>query len=201
MVVKKEKVVKMIKCQHCLVSDTPKDEMTFDLAGKNLTKKYLHVECYDDYMKKKAFKEKERIELDMLNEAIKEIYGIKKVPSVAFPMLNELRNGTDFYGRYDYKYKEGYSYALIAETFLFCSESIAYANSTKSFNNSFLNAFRYGLAIVCDKLDAVEKRLASKEVQKNRIAQHTENFNDEEEFQSSYKKPSKSSNDITDFLD
>lgn len=192
-----------IKCQHCGVSDTPKEEMSFDLVGKNQTKKYFHKEpCFDKYLKEKAFKEQERIELDKLVEVIKDLYGVKTLPHQVFPFLQELRNGTRFFGKYDYKYKEGYSYSLIADTFEYCSETIEYWNANKNFQG-FVNAFRYGLAIVCDKLATVEKRNKSKESANNRIEKHLENMEEVgQEFESNYKKPSKSKKvDITDFLD
>lgn len=190
-----------IKCQQCLVSDTPKDEMKFDLVGKNQTKKYFHHECYDTYLKEKAFKEKERVELDGLVEVIKEIYGVKQLPHSVYPFLQELRNGTRFFGKYDYKYKQGYSYALIAETFNFCSETIEFWNANKKFNG-FSNALRYGLAIVCDKLSIVEQRQKQRESQKVKLDKYVEKMEEDgQEFESSYQKPSKSKNDISDFLD
>lgn len=193
--------VRTIKCQQCLISDTPKDEMKFDLVGKNQTKKYFHVDCFEKYLKEKAFREKERIELDELVEVIKDIYNTKAVPNSIFPYLQDLRNGTRFFGKYDYKYKEGYSYSLIAETFLYCSETISDSNARKGFTG-ISYALRYGLAIVCDKLSIVEQKQKNKESHKIRIDKYVENLEDDgQEFATSYKKPSKSSTDITAFLD
>lgn len=184
-----------------MVSDTPKDEMKFDLVGKNQTKKYFHEDCFDKYLADKAFKENERVELDKLIEVIKEIYGVKIIHHSVYPFLQDLRNGTKFFGKYDYKYKEGYSYSLIAETFEYCSETIEYANARKNFNG-FSNALRYGLAIVCDKLSFVENRRKTRENQKVRMEKHMENIEDVgQEFETNYKKPSKSNTDITAFLD
>lgn len=190
------------KCQWCGVSDTHKDEMEVEMSqGKKPVAKRYHKHCYQEYLKDKEFKEQERIELDKLVEVIKKLYGVKVVPHSAYPFLQDLRNGTKFFGRNDYKYKQGYSYDLIAETFEYCSDTIEYWNAKKSFNG-FTNALRYGLAIVCDKLSVVENRRKDRERQESLVEKHLENTKpEEEEFTSSYKKKQKSNTDITDFLD
>jgi hypothetical protein len=188
----------IVKCQKCGLKDTHREDMDFDLIGK--TKKYYHKGCYQAHLKEKEFKELERIELDKLVEVIKEIYGVKTIPNNAYPYLQDLRNGNKFFGKYDYKYKQGYTYELIAETFNFCSDTIEYWNARKSFSG-FTNALRYGLAIVCDKLSVVEERRKQQEKQKLLIEKHLENVDVEEQvFDSNYKKPSKRT-DISDFLD
>lgn len=195
-------MAKIAKCQYCDLKDTMKEDMEFEMVGtKKPVPKYYHKECWEKHLEDKAFKEVERLELDKLVEVIKEIYGIKVIPNNAFPYLQNLRNGTKFFGKYDYSYKKGYNYALIADTFEYCSESIDYANANKSFNG-FTNALRYGLAIVCDKLSVVEQRKATREKQRHLIELHHSNEKEvEEDFETSYKKPKKSNADITDFLD
>lgn len=192
-----------VKCQYCEVSDTPKEEMAYDLVGKKETKKYIHHGCFQDYLEDKAFKEKERQEMDILVEVIKDIYNVKVLPNSAYPFLQDLRNGNRFFGKYDYNYKKGYSYALIAETFEYCSETIQTYNEIKDFKGSVVNALRYGLAIVCDKLAYVEKRKAVKEVEGLKIAKRMEKIEKgEQRFESNYKKPDKSKKvNISDFLD
>jgi hypothetical protein len=195
-------MARTVKCQRCGVSDTVKTEMSVDYVGAKNTPKYYHHNCFEEHMKEKAFKEQERVELDKLVEVIKKIYGVKTIPNNAYPYLQDLRNGTKFFGKYDYKYKEGYTYDLIAETFDYCSDTIEYWNARKSFNG-FTNALRYGLAIVCDKLSIVEQRRKDREKQRLMIERQIENMKDDEQvFESNFKKkkPSKRA-DITDFLD
>lgn len=192
---------RLVKCQHCKVTDTPKDEMAFEMVGeKKPTRKNYHKHCYQEHLKDKAFKEQERQELDKLVDVIKEIYGVKTIPNSCYPYLQDLRNGTKFFGKNDYKYKQGYTYELIAETFNYCSDTIEYWNARKSFNG-FTSALKYGLAIVCDKLSVVEQRKLAREKQQLLIDKHIEKVEDEQEFVSAYKKKKKASNDITDFLD
>lgn len=193
--------MKTIKCQRCKISDTPKEELEFEIVGeKRPMKKYYHKHCYAEHLKDKEFKELERVELDKLVEIIKGIYGVKSIPNSCYPYLQDLRNGNKFFGKYDYKYKEGYTYDLIAETFDYCSDTIEYWNAKKSFDG-FTNALRYGLAIVCDKLSVVEQRRKQREKQKLLINKHLENINGEEQaYETNYKKPTKNT-DITDFLD
>lgn len=188
------------KCQWCKVSDTPKEEMEVEYVGKNKTPKYYHKDCYKKFLEDKAFKEKERNELDKLVEVIKKIYGVKTLPTSAYPYLQQLRNGEEFFGRYQKRRKEGYDYSTIAEAFEYCSDTIEYWNSVKPFNG-FINAFRYGLAIVCDKLPLIDQRRKQREKNKELIAKHIEQMEESiHEFQTSYKKPSNKT-DISDFLD
>jgi hypothetical protein len=187
------------KCQWCKEQGLLED-MTFEMSNaKKPVKKFYHNDCYDDYLKDKEFKQMEAEELDKLVEKIKEIYGAKAVPSSIYPYLQDLRNGTKFFGKYDYKYKQGYTYDLITETFDYCSETIEYWNAKKSFNG-LTSALKYALAIVCDKLQVVENRRKRRESQKQLIDKHLENVDVEtEQFNSSYKKKKKSED--LDFLD
>lgn len=188
-------------CQVCKIKSL-KEDMEFEMVGtKTPLAKYYHKGiCWETRLKEKAFKENERIEMDALVEVIKEVYGVKAIPNSCFVYINELRNGTTFFGKNDYKYKQGYSYELMAETFNYVSESIEYANRTKTFGG-FNNAFRYGLAIVCDKLSTVENRRKLREKQNILIDKHLEDVGNEDEFVNTYKKKEKSKTDITDFLD
>lgn len=187
-------------CQRCRLDDTHVDDMKFELVGiKNPQKKFYHEKCFEKHMKLKEFKEQERKELDILAEKIKEIYGLKQIPNTIFPFLQDLRNGNKFFGKYDYNYKKGYPYDLIAETFEFCASTIEYWNGRKQFNGA-THAIRYGLAIVCDKIHIVDERRKKKERDKILIEQSTKN-NDYEEFESNYKKPKRKENDISQFLD
>lgn len=170
--------------------------------GKKTTYKYYHAEtCYPRHLKQQAFREKERQELDVLNDVIAKIFILKTVPNSAFPLLQDLRNGNKFFGKRNYKYKQGYSYLLIAKTFEYVSESIEKANRDKSFRG-FDQAFRYALAIVCDKLMIVENMERNKEQQEKKMDVHLEKTGPvDEQFQTSYKPKKKSANDISDFLD
>lgn len=187
------------KCQHCKENGLL-EGMTFEMSnGKKPVKKFYHIECFDRYEKDKLFKAKEREELDKLVEVIKDIYGAKIIPSSIYPYLQDLRNGTKFFGKYDYSYKKGYTYDLIAETFEYCSETIEYWNGVKNFNG-LTGALRYALAIVCDKLQIVENRRNHRDNQKILIEKHLENVSvEEQQYETSYKK--KGATDITDFLD
>lgn len=198
---KKKRVMKNSMCQVCKIKAL-KVDMEFEMVGtKTPVAKYYHKGiCWETYLKEKAFKDNERVEMDALVEIIKEIYGVKAIPNSCFVYINELRNGTTFFGKNDYKYKEGYSYELMTETFSYVSESIEYANRTKTFKG-FNNAFRYGLAIVCDKLSVVENRRKLRQKQNAQINKHLEKVENEEAFVDTYKKKEKSKTDITDFLD
>lgn len=189
------------KCKKCGISDTHKDDMITDYVGEKKTPQRYHKHCYEEHLKEKEFKEQERAELDSLVEKIKEIYGVKTIPNSCYPYLQDLRNGTKFFGKYDYKYKQGYTYDLIAETFDYCFDTIEYWNGRKNFNG-FTSALRYGLAIVCDKLSIVEQRRLDREKQQRLIEKHVEaELSTNEEFVTSFKKKKNTNVDISDFLD
>lgn len=189
------------KCQRCGIKDTERDEMEFEFVGlKKPQKKYYHKDCFEEHLKDKEFRRLEAIELDKLIQVIKEIYGAKLIPNNIYPYLQDLRNGTEFFGKFDYKYKEGYPYDLIAETFDYCSETIEQSLRRISFSG-FTNAFKYGLAIVCDKMRIVEERRERNKRQKLIINEHLKNLKeDDTEFETNYKKKKKNA-DISDFLD
>ncbi|AYP68363.1 hypothetical protein PQE75_gp116 [Bacillus phage vB_BcoS-136] len=191
------------KCQMCKEQGLL-EEMQFELVGKTKpVKKYYHNHCYQEFLKEKEFKAKEQMEKDELNEVIKNIYGIKEIPSQAWVLLEKLRGGNPVFGKQNIgkRYKEGYEYPLIKETFEHCSDTIEYWNSVKDFNG-FMGAFRYALTIVIDKIYYVEQRMKERESKKKLIEQHTiEMKSHEQEFESNYKKKTSNTTDISDFLD
>lgn len=190
------------KCQHCTVDDTEKDQMIcITKEGKTRRYLYYHEDCYPKFLRRQAFLEKEQKELDHLAKVIMKIYGVKVLPNAIFPPLQDLRNGNRFFGKREYNYKQGYSYDLIAETFEYVSDSIEQANATKDFKGGFSQAFRYGLAIVCDKLSVVDNRRKNRERQELMAKASTHKVADAEEFETSFKPKKKAKSDISDFLD
>lgn len=169
----------------------------------NIQKLNIHKDCYPKYLKEKEFKEKEAKELDHLVEVIIEIHG--GIHQRFYPFLQDLRNGTVLLGRNKRKkYKEGYPYPLIADTYLYCRESIEYWKKNKEFD-SLLSELKYGFMIVNDKITVVKKKNEKKEFLKaKREAEQkndTENnlINNQNEDVAIFKKQ-KRQDDISDFL-
>lgn len=196
-----------VKCRWCDVTDTPKDEMEFELVGNaKPVRKYYHKSCYQEFLKDKEFKEQEAKELDSLVETIEDIFGMRKqkLPKQAYPFLQKLRNGEQVFGKQTMgkRYKEGYKYSLIEETFKHCEDTINYWLGVKDFNG-FMGAFKYSLSIVIDKIYHVEQRVEQQERAREMIDSHVENvINEDNIFESNYKKTSKTQkDDILDFLD
>lgn len=191
------------KCQWCK-KEGILDDMTFEMVGKTKpVKKFFHKICHEEYLKDKKFKEKELMELDELVNTIKNIYGVKELPRTAYTLLQNLRNGERVFGNRQQvgkRYKQGYKYSLIKDTFEYCSDTIEYWNSVKNFD-SFMSAFKYALTIVIDKIYYVEQREIEKEKKKRMIEKHLQEVTDSGIFESSYKKVSKNTADISDFLD
>ncbi len=193
-----------VKCQRC-GEKSSKDQMEFEIVGKTKPlKKYYHKHCYQDFLKEKDFKEKEMRELDNLKETIEDIFNIKQLPNQAYPFLQKLRNGDPVFGRQSVgkRYKEGYKYSLIEETFRHCEDTINYWLGVKNFNG-FMGAFKYSLSIVIDKIYFVEQRAKEKEYNIKMVKEHLKHLTNEEDsmFESNYKKASKTQDDISDFLD
>lgn len=188
----------------CKIDDTHKDEMEFEMVG--ITKpvpKYYHKSCWQERLKEKELIKKENEELDKLVETIYDIFGVKFLPDLAYAHLANMRNGNKDFGKDTNKSRKGYTYDVIEDTFKFCRESIEWANSNKNFNG-FMNAFKYSLAVVADKLAVVEQRKVNRENHKIMIKKHKEQMEsiEVEEFEPSFKKkPSSNNADITEFLD
>jgi hypothetical protein len=191
------------KCQYCKDKGLLED-MKIEIVGQaKPVRKFYHENCHNEFLKEKAFKEKEQSELDELTETIKSIYGVKDLPRQAFSLLQKLRNGDPVFGakqKTGKRYKQGYEYTLIKETFEHCSETIHYWNSVKGFEG-FMGAFKYALTIIIDKIYFVEQRVKERESKKAMIDKHVAEVEyDEHIFEHSYKKKS-SDTDITNFLD
>lgn len=149
-----------VKCHWCNVTDTPKDEMEYEMVGEaKPVRKNYHKDCYQKYLEHKEFLAKELIEKNALNEVIKDIYGVTELPSQAWMFLEKLRFGNPVFQNQQTgkRYREGYEYSLIKATFEYCSDTIEYYNRTKDFNG-FMGAFRYALTIIIDKIYYVEQR-------------------------------------------
>ncbi|AGI11793.1 hypothetical protein X915_gp101 [Bacillus phage vB_BanS-Tsamsa] len=190
------------KCMRCKIDDTLMEEMEFEVVGeKRPLKKFYHKACYKEHLAEKQFKVEEAEKLDKLVHKIQEIYGVSSLPNQAYPFLQKLRNGEPVYGKQQVtkRYKEGYDYLLIEETFDYCSSTIEYYNSVKNFDG-FMSAFRYALSIIIDKIYLVEQRVKSRERAEIVAEKHMAQVEQEESYSSNYKKPTKT-NDITDFLD
>jgi len=193
------------KCQWCNLDDTLMEDMKFEVVGeKRPIKKFYHKHCHELFLERQAFLDKEAKELDELRLVIEEIYGVQKqgLSKEAYSLLQKLRNGEPVFKKQNTgkRYKQGFTYPLIKETFEHCSDSIEYYNRVKNFTG-FMNAFRYALTVIIDKIYVIELRAIEREKQKIQMEKHIEKMDVEEQvFETNYKKPSKAK-DITDFLD
>ncbi|PDZ55767.1 hypothetical protein CON15_19700 [Bacillus cereus] len=144
---------------------------------KKSTNSYYHEgECWDKYLENKAFKEKEKEEMDYLWDVFEKVNGFP-VPSRFVTSLQDLRNGSILYGKVKRRFKQGYSYTLIAETYLECAESIEWAKKTKNFKNT-LSECRYGLAIISNNIVNVRDKIARKARQREEIKESVAKMTD-----------------------
>jgi hypothetical protein len=163
-----KKVREQVVCRHCNIRDTERDDMEVETTVRNSGEKintYYHKKCFPKYLKEKEFKEKESEELDKLVETMLDIHKINKIPNQFYPFIQDLRNGTVLFGKKKKKYKEGFSYLMIAKTYEFCRESIEYWKKKKDFNDSTMMELKYCWAIINDKISFVKKREEKKAFQ------------------------------------
>jgi hypothetical protein len=157
---------RQVKCAWCERKDSK------ELMKQESNKKYYHSnECYSSYLREKDFKQKERIELDHLTDTIVQVHKLKfrgSIPSSFYPYINDLRNDSVLFGKMQKRYKEGISYSLLADTYLFCTEKIAWAKANKQFNNT-LSELKYCLAIVKNNIENSIKENSKKHIEKNKF--------------------------------
>lgn len=190
----------LVKCRWCDIKDTDRNDMMVEKVGK--VNKYYHNNCWNSYQEHKKFLNKEKEEKDKLNECLLKIFRANEIPSQAWYMLERLRGGNPVFKeqKTGKRYKEGYKYSLIQEAFEYCEDTIHYWLRVKNFEG-FMQAFRYSMSIIIDKIYYVEQKVKEREEKKRLVDSYVKSEKPEQLYESNYKKPTKSKNDITDFLD
>jgi hypothetical protein len=202
---------KLVKCQMCNLKDEYGINMEVVKPTESSPNKYFHKNCYKQYLEDKEFKAKELVEMDKLYETIKKIHGVEMLSNYCFVLLQSVRNGTYGINKMNknyYTYKKGYSYSTIEEAYLMCADSIMWSKANKSFRD-FNNEFSYGIAIVSGNLQQAQDRIEQREKSKIAVQGQLDKANEfsvddleeEELFESSYKKTTKNKINILDFLD
>lgn len=141
-------------------------------------KKYYHIKnCHSLYIRDKAFKAQERQEMDELTDTIVRIMGYssrQSIPSTFYSSyLQPFRNDDVLFGKLDKRYKKGFSYKTIEDTFLFCEVSIKKYIGLKREKNSFkdiLGELRYTWKIVRENVENMLK--AEIKVDKQSVSNH-----------------------------
>jgi hypothetical protein len=164
-------------------------------------KKHYHPDCYE----KQLEMDKENADRDKLNDIIKSVHKIPEaqpIPQQFWLKIQELRHGMVIFGKKKKRYKQGFDFDLISETYEHCRESIEYWKKNKEFA-SLLNELQYGFAIINDKINIVKKKRDKKEHQNKVKEAKKDNIEQNiisEEIEVKFKKD-KSKKDISKFLD
>lgn len=167
---------RLLKCQVCK-EKSKQDQMEVEekinsKSGK-VTRKYYHKgECWDSFLKDKAFKENEKKEQDYLWEVFEKVYGFP-IPAKLIPYLQDLRNGSILFGKMKKRSKQGYPYSIIAATYLDCEDKIEWANKNKTFVDDMAKC-KYGLAIIGNNIAGVKERIEIKAMQEKEIERSAE---------------------------
>lgn len=147
-------------CYICRNKDTDESMTIVKVSGQN---RRVHIKnCHDIFIQEQEFKAREKKELDELVETIKEIHDIKIIPNQFYPLLQDLRNGNELFGRIGNKqYKQGYRYSTIRQAYIENEKDIKYWIGKKDFTNA-LGMLKYTLAIIRNNVDKVSKSQVNK---------------------------------------
>lgn len=197
-----------VTCQWCK-GKSPKDQMAVQVTGKKrkINKYYHQDKCYNEFLEDKEFKRLEAERKDNLVQEIQRIYAVKALPSTVFPLLEALRNGNRIFGKQNMtkRYKQGYEYELIQETFAYCEDRIDYSVKVKNFND-ITGAIKYGLSIVINHIHTVEKMIETRNAhaelakEKAKAMRDSQTYiEDDAVFKTSFKRADAET--LSDFLD
>lgn len=195
-------------CRWC-GEKSPRPEMQKVVTGnKTKVNKYYHKEeCYEEFLMEEEFKKVEQEKRDSLYKKVMDIYDTKALPNSFYIQIEGLRHGnrvfkTQSMGK---RYREGYDYDLIEETYEESRDAIEWSLQNKAFVN-LGNALNYGLSIIINNIYGVEKRrerVQSREHMEE-IAENVKLENQGEsvfdDFESTY-KPKEKDDDFFDIFD
>lgn|GEM_PF-2504394 len=169
---------RLLKCPIC-EQYGHKDKMT-----RETDKKYYHNEyCHDRYLRDKAFKQKEREEMDSLINTIVRLHKLQSVatfPRTFYPFIQELRNDSVLFGKIERRYKEGLTYKTIEDTYLYCAEKIEWAKGNKEFKN-VMSELKYCFAIVKNNIENYfrdGKKISKQKAETEILTSHVESMRD-----------------------
>lgn len=197
-------MARKLKCQWC-GGKSERPEMK--KITKGTVNKYYHAKiCYQEYLAEEEFKKEEAIQRDSLYKQVMEIYGVKILPNSFYMQIEGVRHGNRVFSKQKIgkRYREGYEYDLIEESYKFSRDSIEWSLKNKAFVN-LANALNYGLSIVINNIYSVEKRRQKIQSRKDmeKLSENIKADLGEEElfddFESPYKK--KKRDEDLDFLD
>lgn len=194
-------------CQWCGSKDTRDKMKQVKVGVTTKVNKYYHKEeCYQAYLDEEEFKKEEAVKRDSLYETIMKIYDTKALPNSFYMQIEGLRHGNRVFKRQNMgkRYRQGYDYDLIEETYLYSEDAIEWSLDNKAFTN-LANALNYGLSIIINNIYNVEmKRDAVRS--REHMEKIAENVRKDEDlpaniFESSYKKSKEDEHDISFLLE
>jgi hypothetical protein len=206
---KKVKSLTCYQCRRVVDNETVIHETIGNIKIKDI---WLHPgECHEKFLQRRQDTE----DLDYLYRYIKDIYGKRQddiLPKGFITKLQDIRNGAVRYvkgGIVDPKSleKEGVPFDVLIEAYQLSEKTIKYTMNTKPFTSD-IQMFSYGLAIVKNKVNAVqarrrllEQRKASAEQRKNNQTSEPNAYTATEADMSIYEKIQKRDDDISDLID
>lgn len=195
-------------CRWC-GGKSPRHEMKRVVTGnKRKVNKYYHKkDCYEEFLAEEEFKKEEQEKRDSLYSKVMEIYDVKALPNQFYMQIEGLRHGNRVFRKQNMgkRYREGYDYDLIEDTYDESRDAIEWSLQNKAFVD-LGNALNYGLSIVINNIYGVEKkkeRIQSRE-HMEKVSENVKNENKDDysfdEFDSTY-KPKEKDDDFFDIFD
>jgi hypothetical protein len=159
----------LVKCQLCNLKDTDSKEMVKESKG------YYHPNpCHVKFLEHKEFLKKE---LDEKNELMDVVCAIHKINLQSVPTgfysytLEPFRSNNSVHTKINKRYKEGFTYTTIKDTYLYCHEKIKLAIGKKQEQGGFGNLdgeLKYCFRIVQNNIENMIRNKRKKENSKLR---------------------------------
>lgn len=194
-------------CQYCGSKSTRDKMQQVKVGVTTKVNKYYHKEdCYQAYLDEEEFKKEEAIKRESLYETIMSIYDTKVLPNTFYMQIEGLRHGNRVFKRQNMgkRYRQGYDYDLIEETYLYSKDAIEWSLDNKAFTN-LANALNYGISIIINNIYNVERRREAIQ-SREEMEMIAENVRKEDDlpanvFETSYKKAKEDEDDISFLFD
>ncbi|MGZ9868231.1 hypothetical protein ACU3L3_07390 [Priestia endophytica] len=140
---------------------------------EKMLRKYFHSSCYEEYLRDKAFKEKEMQELEKLYDYILKLHNIEALDGRMMEKVQDLRNGSIKYqGKKIKRYKNGVTYTGMLLTYQHLESTIQRILDSMHFEekwNEFSYIFGTMVRGIEDAKVAYKRELKEKKIHEQRI--------------------------------
>lgn len=201
--------MKEVKCHWCKIKD-PKESMEVEEKGtgkfnkngsEKKQRKYFHLECYQNYLKDKEFKEQELKELDALYQYLIKLHKLEALDGRMIERIQDFRNGTiKVKNQKIKKYKNGVTYSKMLQTYQFIEDKLNKVYEYKHLEPGW-QEFTYFFGTMVNSLNEVQhvmKKQAKETALKETVVK--KNIETQSDYPAPLNKKKKDELDISNFL-